>query len=230
MSKLVIKFPTRNRPDKFKNLIRLYFDYASLKHEIEIICTFDLDDPTMNNAEMLFFLENVQRPPCCKLRWFYGTSKNKIEASNANLEDAQGDVIMMIADDMVPQMVCYDQIIFEEFAEHFPDFFGAVKFWDGLRPKRDDLMCLQIIGFPLFRQLGHFFWPEYETICCDDDLTETCKLLGVFTTDDRCIIKHEWNRTHFDYVRERTENIDAKRRDQITLRDRRRNKFGLGGF
>ena len=44
MSKLVIKFPTRNRPDKFFFTLQKYFKLLSGKHEVQFIITMDSDD------------------------------------------------------------------------------------------------------------------------------------------------------------------------------------------
>lgn len=230
--KLVIKYPTRNRPAQFKALMENYIKLLSGKHEVLFILSMDNDDPTMNNAGMAEWLERfssltVKEHPTVSIQWYFGTSKNKVEACNADMDNVSGDVLMMIADDMVPLVKDYDDIILTKFAAEIPDGMGALKFWDGLRNKTDDLMCLQIIGVPLFKKIGHFFHPSYESVFCDDELTAVCKQLGRFVRDDRCIIKHVWNRNHFDYLRERTENQETKLRDMKRFQERKKKNFDL---
>ena len=230
--KLCIKYPTRNRPEQFKALMGKYISLLSGKHAVEFILSMDNDDPTMNNLGMANWLEAfsvavVAKHPAVCINWYYGVSKNKVEACNANMENISGDVLMMIADDMMPLVKDYDDIILTRFAAEIPDGMGALKFWDGLRNKNDDLMCLQIIGVPLFKKIGHFFHPSYESVFCDDELTAVCKQLGKFVRDDRCIIRHEWNRSHFDYVREKSENRETKNRDMMRFLDRKKINFDL---
>jgi len=230
--KLTIKYPTRNRPEQFKALMEKYISLASGKHEIRFIVSSDFDDPTMTATDMIrwmdcFVLGLKRSFPFASVSWFVGKSKNKVEACNANMENVDGDVLMMIADDMVPFTKDYDDIILTKFSKEIPDGMGALKFWDGLRNKDDDLMCLQIIGVPLFKRIGHFFHPSYESVFCDDELTAVCKQLGKFVRDERCIIRHEWNRSHFDYVRERSEDRATKNRDMKRFLERKKNNFDL---
>lgn len=223
--KLVIKYPTRNRPEQFKALMDKYLKLLSGNHHVEFILTMDVDDPTMNNPAMIRWISGLSGTSV--IRPFFGYSKTKVSACNANMEDISGDVLMMIADDMVPLVRNYDEIILTKFRREIPDGMGALKFWDGLRAKTDDLMCLQIIGIPLFRKIGHFFHPVYESVFCDDELTAVCKQLGKFVRDDRCIIRHEWNRSHFDYVRERSEDRATKNRDMQRFLERKKINFDL---
>lgn len=52
MSRLVVKFPTRNRPDKFKSVFTRYLTFLSGRNDVRFIITMDEDDPTMNNPVM----------------------------------------------------------------------------------------------------------------------------------------------------------------------------------
>ena len=130
MAKLIIKFPTRNRPDKFKSVFTKYLTFLSGRHQVRFVITMDQDDITMNNPEIWEWLETRARN--ADIKWVYGHSKSKIEACNANLEGENGDVLLLASDDMVPVMMGYDKIIFAAFQQVFPKFDGAIKFWDGL--------------------------------------------------------------------------------------------------
>ena len=50
--KLLIKFPTRSRSEKFFNILDLYYKkQQDLNNEFIISC--DIDDPSMNNEDVI---------------------------------------------------------------------------------------------------------------------------------------------------------------------------------
>ena len=70
MSKLIIKFPTRNRPEKFKQVLQLYIDGLSNKHEVKFVITMDNDDLSMNNEDMKSWLDALP----VNIKYNYGKS------------------------------------------------------------------------------------------------------------------------------------------------------------
>lgn len=225
MSKLVIKFPTRNRPDKFKNVFEKYISLLSKSHDVEFIVTMDDNDPTMNNESIKNWFEEKKKNT--KIQYFYGHSKSKIEACNANMENADGDVLLLASDDMVPVMTGYDDIIFQSFNGVFPDFDGAIKFWDGLRPKEDMLMTLTVMGFPLYRKFGYIYHPAYKSLYCDNEQTQVCVSLGKFAISPLCIIKHDWTPQPFDELHARNENSQMYEIDGKTFAERKAKNFDM---
>lgn len=225
MSRLVIKFPTRNRPEKFKSVFSQYLTMLSGRHDVRFIVTMDEDDSTMNNSDMhQWFATRAQN---AQIECFYGNSKSKIEACNANLEGVDGDVLLLASDDMVPVQMGYDAVIFAAFAEAFPDFDGAIKFWDGLRPKEDPLMTLTVMGFPLYKQFGYIYNPEYKSLYCDNEQTQVCAKLGKLRRCDLCIIKHQWTPEPFDSLHARNENKQMYDIDGETFKRRAANNFNM---
>ena len=105
--KFLFKFPSRGRPNKFKETLQLHLMHLSNKNEYKFIFTFDEDDDTMNNDDIKNFIKTLN----IDFKIFYGENKNKIEAINANLSDEDYDVLILIADDMIPQVMEYDEII-----------------------------------------------------------------------------------------------------------------------
>ena len=102
--RLLIKFPTRSRPDKFKQVLEMYIDYLSGKHDVRFVITCDEDDETMNNPEVRKWFASLQESGV-NLTAYYGDSKSKIEACNANMENETFDVGLLASDDMIPQMI-----------------------------------------------------------------------------------------------------------------------------
>ena len=60
---ILIKFPSRGRPDKFKDTFSTYANLASNLHNIQFVCSFDEDDILMNNIDIKNFLDN-----CCRTK------------------------------------------------------------------------------------------------------------------------------------------------------------------
>ena len=59
--KIVIKFPTRNRPDKFLNCINNIFTHLADKVNTRVVVTADIDDATMFNKKMLMQINKFKR-------------------------------------------------------------------------------------------------------------------------------------------------------------------------
>lgn len=218
MAKLLIKFPTRNRPDKFKKVLQLYIDGLSGKHDVKFVITMDEDDLTMNNEDIKNWLNSLP----IKLKYNYGHSKSKIEAVNADLENEDADVLLLASDDMIPQLKDYDDIIFDVFSQAFPNFDGAIKFNDGLR--NDDLMTLCVMGWPLYKQFGYIYHPEYTSVYCDTEQTLVLKKMNKLAVCDTCIAKHAWTAAPWDELHARNENSDMYKKDKEVF-DRRMKEF-----
>ena len=210
MSKLIIKFPSRNRPNKFKKVLTDYINFLSGNHDVRFIITMDYDDETMNNEDIRDFLDTKINSGV-DLVYHYGNSKTKVEACNADLEGEVADVLMLISDDMIPQMKNYDQIIFDGFEQAFSDFDGGIKFNDGLRP--DALMTLPIIGWKIYEKLGHIYHPDYTSVYCDNEQTRVLMSVNKLAVSQICLAKHEWTSQPFDDLHARNENAEMYKKD-----------------
>jgi hypothetical protein len=143
------------------------------------------------------------------------------------MEGEYGDVLMLASDDMNPQQMSYDEVVFKCFEQAFPDFSGAIKFWDGLRPKEDPLMTLTVMGFPLYKQFGYIYNPEYKSLYCDNEQTAVCHRLGKLAIAPYCIIRHEWTNEPFDTLHARNENKDMYDVDSNTFEVRKAKNFDM---
>jgi hypothetical protein len=186
--------------------------FLSGRHDVRFVVSMDADDATMNNDAMREWFETRKRN--ADIKYCYGHSKSKIEACNADMEGEYGDILLLASDDMVPVQMSYDDVIVKCFEQAFPDFDGAIKFWDGLRDINDSLMTLTVMGFPLYKQFGYIYNPEYTSLYCDNEQTQVCAALGKLAKCDLCIIKHEWTPEPFDALHARNENKDMYSIDQ----------------
>jgi hypothetical protein len=199
--------------------------FLSGRHDVRFVVSMDADDATMNNDAMREWFETRKRN--ADIKYCYGHSKSKIQACNADMEGEYGDVLMLASDDMNPQQMSYDEVVFKCFEQAFPDFSGAIKFWDGLRPKEDPLMTLTVMGFPLYKQFGYIYNPEYKSVYCDNEQTAVCHRLGKLAIAPYCIIRHEWTNEPFDTLHARNENKDMYDVDSKTFEARKAKNFDM---
>jgi hypothetical protein len=198
--------------------------FLSGRHDVRFVVSMDADDATMNNDAMREWFETRKRN--ADIKYCYGYSKSKIQACNADMEGEYGDVLMLASDDMNPQQMSYDEVVFKCFEQAFPDFSGAIKFWDGLRPKEDPLMTLTVMGFPLYKQFGYIYNPEYKSLYCDNEQTEVCHRLGKLAVSPMCIVRHEWSQK-YDELHDRNENKEMYEVDSKTYEARKARGFDM---
>jgi len=182
--KLLIKFPTRNRPEKFFQVLDRYYSMIDDIDNTEFCITIDDDDETMNNDAILDRLDTYKN-----LYWYVGFSKTKIEAVNADLDDFDDfDIILLASDDMIPQVQGFDNLIRENMEKYYPDTDGILWFFDG---KRKDLNTLCILGKKYYDRFGYIYHPGYKSFYCDDEFTKVGNKLGKQQFIEDVIIEHK---------------------------------------
>ena len=72
MSRLVIKLPTRGRPQKFISILDRYVNFCSGMQDVQFVISMDHDDPTMNNQNMISLLSRMQNQLDNRLHFAYG--------------------------------------------------------------------------------------------------------------------------------------------------------------
>lgn len=180
---ILIKFPTRGRPDNFFRALDLYLGMAEDPEALLIQVTIDDDDPWMNAEEVLQRL--VGHPRIVLTR---GRSSSKIHAINRDLLMDGWDILLLASDDMIPVQPGYDGIIRRRMQEHYPDTDGVLWFNDG---NRSDLNTLSILGRKYYDRFGYIYHPGYRSLYCDKEFTLVADRLGRQTYIDQVIIRHE---------------------------------------
>lgn len=181
--KLLVKFPTRGRPDKFFTVLDRYYYGAKRKDLTSFLITCDLDDISMNNDAVRQKLQGYKN-----LTVVYGNSKSKIEAVNADMDHApEYDIILLASDDMVPEEKGYDEIIRQKMERLYPDTDGVLWFFDGYRR---DFNTLCILGKKYYERFNYIYHPSYKSFWCDNEFTDVANQLGKQTFIDKIIIRH----------------------------------------
>lgn len=182
--KLLVKYPTRNRPEQFLKILKQYYESAIDKDNIEWLVSYDLDDKKMNSL----ILEQAKRIiPGIKL--VGGISRNKIDACNRDMNHASDwDIVVLISDDMEVNTHGWDNVIRDNMKKYFPDTDGVLWFYDGYQ---DRICTFSILGKKYYERFGYLYHPSYRSLWCDNEFTEVAKNLGKLKYIPTAIVKHQ---------------------------------------
>lgn len=218
--KILIKFPTRNRKDKFFDVLQKYYDFASDLSKIEFLITLDTDDVSMNNPETIEKLNSYKN-----LTYVFGTSNNKIHAVNRDITDGDWDIILLASDDMIPIKKGYDESIRFNMSITYPDTDGILWYNDG---NRKDLNTLCILGKKYYKRFNYIYHPNYKSLWADNEFMTVGNILKKQKFIDEVIIHHQhpdWGYGGRDIIHTLNSNHDKD--DRNTFFIRQKNNFGL---
>ena len=189
MSKILLKCPTRSRPQQLLATLQQYLVMAVRPDLMGVVVSCDVDDTTMTNPDVQRQLFQVIN----QFAWnalYYGGNKTKIEACNADVEkvDYPWDIVVLVSDDMIPEVRGYDDYIRRAAT---PDLDCILWFNDGFQGYR--LNTLSIYGRAMYTRLGGLYNPLYKSFFCDTELTDLCKttLKDKTIYNPACIIRHK---------------------------------------
>lgn len=181
--KLLIKFPTRSRPDKFFKVLDLYYHLIATNN-YEFIISCDEDDITMNNDIVKQQLSTYHNLTVC-----YSNNKSKIQAVNNDLQGKEFDILLLASDDMIPEVYGYDIIIKQLMYQQYKNLDGVLWFDDGFQGS--NLNTLVVIGKKYYDRFNYIYSPDYKSLYCDLEFTQVSKILDKCTYIDKCIIRHQ---------------------------------------
>lgn len=183
--KILIKFPSRERPQKLIKMITKYVEKAEDMSNIRILVTLDEDDPTLTESvkeELIGIHPNITLD--------IGRSTGKIDAVNRGMpHPSTFDIVLLASDDMEPEVTGYDRIIRDRMKIHFPDTDGVLFFNDGFNKQK--LNTLLICGSKYYRRFGYLYCPEYKSLFCDTEFMYMADFLRKQKYFDEVIIRHE---------------------------------------
>ena len=210
--KILIKFPTRGRPEKFFDVLNKYIKMANDPSKIAFLISADEDDLTMNNADIKAALDHYSKN--IKLVYFFGNSKTKMQAINADMEKVSGwDILLLASDDMIPIVKGYDDVIRIDMNEYFRDMDGVLWYSDG---GQNNINTLCILGKKYYNRFNYIYHPDYISLWCDNEFTDVSIQLKKVYRSDKVIIEHAhpvYQKTQYDALYVRNEsyfNIDRE--------------------
>lgn len=225
--RILLKCPTRNRPQKIISTLNAYMRLANHPEQIGVAISCDDDDASMSRNLVHEELHRILG----KTAWhriFMSPNKSKIEACNANMNeiDWDWDIVVLVSDDMIPQVQGYDDVIRSHMT---PDTNRILWCNDGYQGEKLNTLC--VFGRRMYDHFGYLYHPDYKSLFCDTELTDLCKA----ELKDRClyvpycIIRHEhpgtgyaqnmdalyqhnqkfWNQDMYTYIRRKTYAYDV---------------------
>lgn len=199
--RILLKCPTRNRPQKIISTLTAYMKLANHPEQIGVAISCDTDDVTMSRN---LVHEELQRI-LSKTAWhriFMSPNKSKIEACNANMNEInwEWDIVVLVSDDMIPQVKGWDDVIRMHMTS---DTNRILWFNDGYQGDKLNTLC--VFGRQMYNHFGYLYHPDYKSLFCDTELTDLCKgeLKDRCVYIPYCIIRHEHPGTGY------TQNMDA---------------------
>lgn len=220
--KLLIKFPTRNRKNKFFTVLKQYQKLCEDIDNTFFLITLDNDDEEMNSPEVSDIFNTFKN-----LKYVYGDNTSKIHAVNRDIETVnEWDIVLLASDDMTPKVKGYDNIIRNKMREHYPDTDGVLWFNDGHQGNNLNTLC--ILGKKYYERFNYIYHPEYKSVWSDNEFMLVGNILKKQTYFNEVIIEHE----HPDWGYGRRDNIHIvnsmnESHDRNLFVSRKQNNFYL---
>jgi hypothetical protein len=221
--KLLIKFPTRGRKNKFFSTLNKYYEYCSDIDNTLFLISIDEDDLEMNCEESLNKLSSYQN-----IKVVVGKSESKIHAVNRDINELEynWDVLLLASDDMIPQVNGYDKIIKENMWFNYSDTDGILWFNDGFQGERLNTLC--ILGKKYYNRFNYIYHPDYKSCWSDNEFMVVGNLLKKQSYINQVIIRHEhpdWGYGTTDYVH--NNNVKDWHHDHNVYLTRQSINFGV---
>lgn len=181
--RILLKCPTRNRRERFLATLQTWVDLAEQPELLGIVVNCDTDDSSMAD-----FTEDHLPTSVAYRKVFRDPNRTKIQACNARMGDIDWnwDIVILMSDDMVPQVKGYDTQIRN--AMH-PGLDHIVWIYDGVQGP--NLNTLNIFGRRRYEAWGYLYHPDYKSFYCDNEVTDWCrKHPSQCTVIPQVLVKH----------------------------------------
>lgn len=222
--RLLIKFPTRGRPEKLSNSLDklLFMAYDLDLNKFSIVLTLDNDDnKTLKELDSILNEYSI----LVNFQIYKGVSKSKIDACNRDMNLVKDwDILLLMSDDMTPVTKGYDLIIKQDMEKYFPDLDGILHYPDGYTPL--NTMC--ILGKKYYDRFGYIYHPDYTSLWCDNEFHIVGDLLKKQYHSNKILFKHDhpiWTGKGYDAIYEK--NDQYYKIDEAVFNARKELNFGL---
>lgn len=202
MSKVLIKWPSRERPDLFFATLKQWLVVLSGKHSVHFLFSFDAKDVMTDEAQRrkLAGIFDNHATACATMGVSNVISyqvcvgpehRTKVQACNADIDYSNvrdWDLLIVTSDDMWPMRVGIDDSLIR--ASENLDV--ALWVYDGHRP--DALVTLPVMTRSYYARFGYVYHPAYQSQFCDNEWTDVAlaagKLIGPFGNKNDVWIEH----------------------------------------
>ncbi len=209
--KISLLHPSRGRAEIAHRVFELWTQNASGQNEIEHVLSIDLSDEQIRMYAVLFQDSKI----------IESDNSNLVEAVNAGAKICNGDLIILISDDFVcPKN--WDLLLLDA-VKGKQDF--VLKTFDGIQKW---IVTLPIMDRIYYENQGYIYFPEYQHMFCDTDMTHKASL------DGKLIVRNDLVFTHNHYSIGKSEKDCINTKADLTWQqgekvylERVKNNFGL---
>ena len=224
---ILYKLATRSRPERFAETLDSIISNSSNANYL-VLVSIDEDDESMQK-----YIDDKELGlgyPHLNVVVVNGTSKNKIDAINRDIEkvsekwDIPWDILVNISDDMLITSNQFDSVVRGAFAEntdaflHLPDGFV-----------NEILPTMSIMGVDYYNRFGYIYHPSYKSVYCDNEAMDVAKMLNKHIYIDLKLFTHNHpanvGRHMWDSQYERTESQEVHTEDCLNYNDRKSKGF-----
>ncbi len=165
--KLLVKLPTRERPQRALTTVRGFVASAASPERMRIVVSLDSNDGTITED----FVRSLKQ---LGAEVNIGKSSGKVDAINRNIT-GDFDVLVVIADDITPNRH-WDNKIRADMGSLWPNLDGAIHYNDGF--VADRLCTIPVMGVNLYRKFNYIYNPDYTSLWCDNEYTDILRAFG----------------------------------------------------
>lgn len=182
--RILVKFPTRSRPEQFLKTLTEWYNKAKDNTNIEYLISYDKDDSKMTPSVIA-----KAQSLGTNISTVSGYSKSKIDACNRDMNKADDwDIVLLISDDMFVQVDDWDEIIRYSMLKNYPDTDGCLWFNDSHQQRICTLTCM---GKKYYDRFNYLYHPSYKSLWCDNEFTEVAQSLGKMTYLNLKLVNHQ---------------------------------------
>jgi hypothetical protein len=225
--KILYKVTSRSRPERLKETL-LSIQNNAIDNDYLICLTLDEDDNTVNNAE---FTDWINNNFLLEMHYFFGKSKNKIDAINRDVERLKvWDILINVSDDQIFVKKGFDVEIKNVFLQCFPNLDGYVHFRDSNHDPIDALSTMSIIGRKYYERDKYIYHPSYVSVWCDNESQDVAKSRGKYQFINSIIFQHlhpAYGKGPNDAQYQKTESKSVHLRDKRNFDNRKRKGFPI---
>ena len=220
---VIIKYPSRSRPELFKHCLDRWINMLSFKHHVKFVCSFDEDDEAMKTDAVRSFINEKRKR--VKIDVYYNPQpQTKVSAINANLESHQADMLILCQDDMEPLVQGYDDLMAKYLFCYFPDGDGIINVRLSFnRNLWKTGVQVPVMGWKYYQRFNYVCCPEYISGGCAEEMKMVAEKLGKLAhINDPRIMIHNWYEVD-DKLRDYT--ISFHDADKTTFEKRKTENF-----
>lgn len=209
--KISLLHPSRGRAEIAHRVFELWMQNSSGQTEIEHVLSIDLSDEQIRMYAVLFQDSKI----------IESNNSNLVEAANNGAKICNGDLIVLISDDFdCPKN--WDLFLLDAVKDK-KDF--VLKTFDGIQKW---IVTLPIMDRIYYENQGYIYYPKYQHMFCDTDMTHKASL------DGKLIIRNDLVFTHNHYSVGKSEKDCVNTKADLTWSqgekvylERVKNNFGI---